>query len=232
MLCVASTLCGQDAVSELKKQAFANLHSEVNQSLLSMLHNMPVDAVEVLLFEEWQPLAARGQDMSLTIDSANFHLEHNMILFIWKGELFMLDPSRVECAQLGQRRFLSMRFAADRQTQRGFFEVLEEGAMTLLRRHELVRKIINYHPVATRATREEVVEPGSELFYHRSGSRFARLLPRKKRAVITLFRRHRDAMIDYARRHRLSVHRDADMRALFGYYNATVGGSTVQGELE
>ena len=223
MLCVASMLCGQDALTELKKQAFANPLSEVNQGLISMLNNMSVQEVDLLLFSDWQPLHVVGRgDELLKVDSANYHIELNTILFVRHGQMHVLYPSKVRQAMLGEHKFVSMPFVVKQRMARAFFEVLTEGEFTLLRKYALVEKVTNTHPMGTAATRDITLEPGSDLFYHQARARHVYPLPGRKRDVIMLFRRSQADMVAFARDRKLSVRQDEDMQELFRFYNELV----------
>lgn len=221
MLCMTTVVHGQQALTELTKQAYAYPLSDANQGLISMIDRMQQDEVSLLLCEDWQPLDLVADDgTQLSIDSANYHIELDQILFIRNGEMFTLFTDRVTHIRMGDRRFVYLPFQEKKKKGRAHFEVLADGDLALLKRHEMTQKTTYSHPMGIPATRQVEVQQDAALFYKTSGSRYARPLPRKKREVLMIFRRNRGDMMQYAVEQKLSPRAEQDMQELVAYYNA------------
>ena len=220
-----TSACGiafsQTALDEVKRQVYGNPFGAANENWINMTNSMFDDnSVSLLLLDNWKPLEVQGTKGELIlIDSANYHIESDKILFVFKNAMFELYPEKTEEAILDSRKFVSMPFEQDKQLRTGYFEVLIEGEVSLYQRWELNRKVTNSSPLGLPAAREEKYELDERLFYRRNSSTRMVRVPSKKTDFVKIFRRDRYEMVDYAKRNRLNPRRTEDVVAMIDYYN-------------
>ncbi len=213
---------GQTALDEMKRQVYGNPFGAANENWVNMTNAMFDDnQISLLLLDSWETLEVEGADGELImIDSANYHIEADKILFVYQGAMFELYPERVASALLDSTRFVSMTFDNDKELTRGYFEVLAQGDMWLYRRWSIDRVVTNSSPLGLPAAREERYELSEDLYYRLDSSSRPRELPKKRSDFIKIFRRDRSKMVDYAKRNGLNPKRNEDVLMLIAYYNS------------
>ena len=214
---------GQTSLDEVKRQVYGNPCGAPNENFINMTNEMFDDnSVSLLLFDDWKALEVIGtNNENIIIDSANYQLEADKILFVYKNEMFELFPDKVLEATIENHRFVSLTYEADkREIVRGFFEIVLEGDMRLLKRWELNRQITNDSPLGLPAAREEKYVLTEELYYQASEGRRPAPIPGKKADFIKIFNRDRSKMVDYAKMNRLNPKKSDDVIALIIYFNS------------
>ncbi|MDX1477105.1 MAG: hypothetical protein R3301_05335 [Saprospiraceae bacterium] len=221
LLLPVSWVTAQDAISEVKKQAFGNPYNQANENFINLMNEMSsTNRVSLLLFDRWMPMQIVGRDSTMfRVDSANYHIESDKIVFFHGGDFYQLFPERIDHVVMGDRTFISMQFINGREPGRGYFEVLEDGEMRLLVRHEITRKVKNDNPMGLPAAKEIEIRQSADLFYLTATGRRPEPVPRKRRELIGIFRRDRAEVADFATEQRLSPKKTEDVRRLFAFYN-------------
>ena len=222
------TLFSQEALEEVKRQAYGNPFNASNENFINLSNQMGEDGkVSLVLFNDWMPLEIHGKEDNayVTIDSANYHIMNDKVIFIKDAAYFELYPEKVEHIELNGVKFVSMSYQDDGSSTLSYFEVLEEGDYTLLRRHSMKREVRNDHPMGLAAAKEISFDRKEFLYYLPQGKSRPVEIPRKKKDFVQIFRRDRFEMVSYAKENRLSTKEVADVRSMFKYYNSLAEGS-------
>lgn len=217
---------GQESVSEIKKMAFGNPMDASNQSLINMLNRSEsAKDIAVMRFDQWQPMKVIGIDSTiLYVDSANYHVELDKILFMRHGSLYELHADKVMLAVLADHDFIRVPYKSEaNRSAPHYFEILVAGEYSLLVKYDLKKKVTNSHPMGFPGTKEEEIYQQESFYYLRLGSRIPDEVPSKKQDFIMIFRKNRPQMVDFAKENRTSLRSAEDLTAIFNYYNALAG---------
>ncbi len=213
----------QQSLTETKRFAYGNPFSMSNENFINVTNALEDnELVSLLMYDEWQELEVTGMDQELiSIDSANYHMEADKILFIESGAMYELFPEKVKEAKLRDKVFVNLVYEANKKDlRRGYFEVIVEGDYRLLKKWELERRITNSSPLGLPAAREERLTRVEELYYQTSPERRPIALPKRKTDFIEIFRRDRRDMAEYAKANKLSPKNESDVIMLIEYYNS------------
>jgi hypothetical protein len=223
LLLIVFHLNAQEALSEVKKLAYGNPFNSGNENFINMTNALADDQqFSLMMFDDWKPLEINGAESELVIiDSANYHMEADKILFVRKGMMYELFPEKIKHALIDEHKFVSLTYAAEKKTlKRAYFQVLVEGSYTLLSKQELVKEISNSSPLGLAATREVHYVLHETLFYYTESRTRPVPVPKKKADFIKIFRRDREELAAYAKSNKYSLKRTEDVKAIFSYYNS------------
>jgi hypothetical protein len=216
-------LSGQEALAEVKKLAYGNPFNAANENFINMANSFSdANQVSMMLFDDWKPVKIIGVDAeNIIIDSANYHLEADKIVFIQDGNLYELFPEKIQYAQIDEHKFVSMLYEADKKSlERGYFEMLVEGDYNLLCKQMLVKEISNSSPLGLAATKEVKFVLTEKLYYQASNGKRPLKVPGKKADFINIFRRDRNELASFAKSNKYSLKRTEDIESIFNYYNS------------
>ena len=224
MLC-SLVMEGQQSLTEVKRIAYGNPFNMANENFINVTNALDDNKmVSLLLFDDWKQLEVTGvEDELIIIDSANYHLEADKMLFVENGALFELFPEKVREAMIADHHFVSLLYEVDKkQLRRGYFEIIVSGDFSLLKKYDLERRITNSSALGLPASREENLMRTQELYYQTAPDRKPIVLPKKKTDFINIFRRDRREMVDFAKTNKLSPKVEDDAVMLFEHYNSLV----------
>ncbi len=216
-------LDAQEALNEVKKMAYGNPFNAGNENFINMSNALSDDKeVSLMMFDDWKSIEINGaNDELIYIDSANYHMEADKILFVRHGSMYELYPEKIQSAEIDGHKFVSMTYEADKKSlERAYFEVLVAGDYTLLSRQGLVEEVSNTSPLGLAATREVRFVLTEKLFYQAASGRRPLEVPRKKADFTKIFRRDRNELASYAKANKCSLKKTEDVRAIFNYYNS------------
>lgn len=216
-------LDAQEALNEVKKLAYGNPFNAGNENFINMTNALSDDKeFSLMMFDDWKSIEINGaNDELINIDSANYHMEADKILFIQRGSMFELYPEKIQCAEIDGHKFVSLTYEADKKSlERAYFEVLVEGEYTLLTRRDLVEEVSNTSPLGLAATREVRFVLTEKLYYQTASGKRPLEVPRKKADFTKIFRRDRNELASYAKENKFSLKRTEDVQAIFNYYNS------------
>jgi hypothetical protein len=179
------------------------------------------DEIPVMRYESWQPMKAIGIDSTiLSIDSANYHIASDKILFLQNGKLYEVYHDRTLMVYLAKQPYIrSPEKTEDGKIQSHYYEILETGEYTLLARYGLKKKVTNSHPMGVPGTGEEEYYQVEDHFYLKPGTTYPQEVPTKKDAFLDIFRKNKSKMMNYAREHKISLRSVEDLKEIFAYYN-------------
>ena len=222
---ISLQLAAQESLTEVRKHAYGNPFDPANQDVINLLNRTSSPGqVSFLLFESWKRMNVQGMDNTqLRIDSANYHIVEDKIFFLSHGKLYELHPDRIKHVILDHRAFVHTAYEIDgRRVGPGFFEVLEGGEYSLLRKFEIKKEVKNDHPMGIPAATEVSYKKDEKYFYFREGSDLPEAIPTNKKDFIMIFRKRRPEMAIFARENRISLRSEDDLKTIFAYYNGLV----------
>jgi len=222
-VCIIPQIYAQEALSEIQKLAYGNPFNAANENFINMANSFSDDnQVSLLMFDDWKSAEILGSNAEhVVIDSANYQMEADLILFVKDGNLYELYAEKIQYARIDNHKFVSLTYEAKKKNlERAYFEVLVEGDYSLLRKQKLVKEISNTSPLGLSATREIRYLLMEKLYYQTSNGRRPLEVPSKKADFTKIFRRDRNELAAYAKSNKLSLKNTADVEALFKYYNS------------
>jgi hypothetical protein len=217
----------QQSLDEVKKLAYGNPFTDANESFINTVNEMASgDLFSLMLFSGWEEMEVFGKDAShIVVDSANYHIRDDRILFIEEDVYYELYPERITHVRIGDRHFIYDQYKANKRSLvASYFELLEDGDYRLLRKHVIEREVKNNHPMGLPAAREVRFRHTADLYYQTGPKARPEPLPTRKRDLIRIFRRDRDEMVIFAAENKISLRDDEEMRAFFAYYNSLAEG--------
>ncbi len=215
-------MSAQESNAEVKKLAFGNPFDPANQDAITMLNRIDGEAeYSLMLFDQWQPMDVEGKDGTLLhIDSANYHIVQDKIFFVNQGKLYELFPEKINVVTLDKHTFINSVYEfQENKAKPGYFEVLEHGEYTLLRKYEIKKKVTNDHPMGLAAASEVEYRQNQEYYYLREGARHPEIMPTNKTDFIMIFRKNRPRIVNFAKENKTSLRSEEDMKAIFAFYN-------------
>lgn len=172
------------------------------------------------LDESWQKARLLTEEGLLLEVLARYRIYDDQMQIFHDGQEKALYPAKVKAISLADRIFISTSYLdKNKREQLGYFELLVDGGAKLyLRREQIVRKS-DYNPGLQVGDREDQLEIRTTYFYCQSGCHVLEPLKPTKRAVLSALSDKKSALSAYAAKHRLSLKKQADLVALFQYYN-------------
>ena len=222
LLCASSHLTAQESITEVKKQAFGNPLDPVNQDAITLLNR--IDSEEeysLMLFDHWQPMDVEGKDgIQLHIDSANYHIGQDKFFFINQKKLYELFPEKIHDITMNQRTFVNTPYEFEEyKVKPRYFEMLEAGEYTLLRKFEIKKEVTNDHPMGIAAATEVKYRHDEKFYYLRKGARLPEVVPTNKKDFIMIFKKNRPELVIFAKENKISLRSGEELKVIFAYYN-------------
>ncbi|MBL0742909.1 hypothetical protein [Chryseolinea lacunae] len=103
---------------------------------------------------------------------------------------------------------------------KGFFEVMAEGSVTLLKRMTVYVKKADYNAVLNVGNRDDKIMKESTLFYLKGST--ALEVPSSKKKLLPVFGDKATAVEQYIKEKDLSLSKENDLKSVFAYYNTLV----------
>jgi len=212
----------QTSRTELTRTAFSNPLGATNQSYIRML-NMNNDLLNeeaYYVFDDWKPMTAVGLDGNLIeVDSANYFMGNNSIIFYLNGEAMMLHPHMINSALINMKVFVPLRDHDENRSELSFYELLADGPLKLLRHWEAEEKKVSNNPMGIADSSKSKVVRKTKLYYIDKDEDII-AVPRKRKDILQLFRRKANSVVDFAKSKDLSPKSEDDLILLFQYYNS------------
>jgi hypothetical protein len=215
------SLFSQNASIDLKRDVLMNYESTNGVIYTRMLENIDnIDESQAFLINKiWQKIdVVDNLGKSITIDSANYNIERDLILFFNSGNLFYLYPDQIKEVKMGNRHFISN--STKSENKNVFFEKLSEGELSLLKRYSVVSVKSNTHPMGIQHNNEPLKKKIKEKFYFFDIKKDKlQPLPKKKKKFLSIFKKNRNKLLDFIRRNNLSNKNEDDLVNIFNHYN-------------
>ena len=176
---------------------------------------------KIYLDEGWQ----EGVILSGDDESGNANIRYNVLSdemqVLVNGQILALVSSKIKALRIGEQVFITAPYIRDQKlVSLGYFELLADGKIQLLRKYKCITQPTEYHPaVATAKDQEYVIE--SE-FYFRLVKDYAKPLKRGKKSILAVFPDGENEMKIYAEKHELNLKKEEAIIQLFNFYNLSV----------
>lgn len=103
---------------------------------------------------------------------------------------------------------------------KGFFQVMTEGSVTLLKRMTVYVKKADYNMVLNVGSRDDKIMKEITLYYTKGNTAFE--VPSSKKKLLPIFGDKATAVEQYIKDKDLSVSKENDVKSIFAYYNSLV----------
>jgi len=221
LFCI-SGLFGQASLDDTKFQLFRNVHSSVNQNYFRLLNEGETADNRFIPFEfaDWSGTTIHPREGEpIRIDSANIHVDDELLVFLREGKMFFIYPEKLEYAQFGANIYIPVRNGD--QNKYAYMQLLVDGPMQLLRKKYFEKRKINNHPMGISTGIEKYkFDERHRLYYYDKEKETLDELPRKKKEFIRLFKRDRNRMVEFARNNNISTRNENDVIRMFEFYNS------------
>ena len=220
LLCFAQALISQSSLTEIKRNIYQNLNSSVNQNYIRLINEgMTSDGSnEYFAFEDWTEFQVESQEGDLiNLDSANYHIHDDIMLFIDEGAMFFLFPEQVDRIYADDMVFTSYKHEKNKYN---YFEILAQGEFQLLKKYKVIKERVVDNPLGiTHGTQEYTFKRKPEYYYYDVIKEQINRVPKKKKDLIRIFKKNKSKMLDFARLNKLNSKSEEDLITLFDYYN-------------
>lgn len=211
----------QASLTEIKRNIYQNLNSSVNQNYIRLINEGMTEDVtnKYYAYEDWTRIKVESVEGDIVeIDSANYHIHDDIILFINDGEMFILFPDQIDRVYANNDTYVTYK---NDENEYGYYSILTEGKFQLLKKHYVKKEKVNNHPMGITGGGPQEYKYRKKYKYFYFDVLRDRLLPvpRKKKDLIKIFSRNKSKMINYARDNKLNSKSEGDLISLFSYYN-------------
>lgn len=183
----------------------------------SFLKNYFSDAA-FLLFDQEQVVS--GYQMKYDIQRDDFYLLQNRVVRVLEGtkvrNFVMIDSLSRSRMQFINGRLLKDEAGAPLS---GFFEVLTDGKLALLRKTDIEILAPDFHPALNVGSKDHRVVKRQVLFYAREG--VVGKLPAGKK-IYVLFPGQEEKMAGFVKVNKLDLKSDVHLKSLFDHYHTLV----------
>lgn len=181
----------------------------------SFLKNYFSDAA-FLLFDQEQVVS--GYQTKYDIQKDDFYLLQNRVIRVLEGSRvrnFVL----VDSITKARHQFISGKLLKDETGAPllGFFEVLSDGKMALLKKTEIEIKAPDFHPALNVGSKDHRVVKHQLLFYAREG--VVGKVPSGKK-ILMLFPGQEETMAKFIKVNNLDLKSESHLKGLFDHYQA------------
>ena len=151
---------------------------------------------------------------------ARYDAYNDEIQFInQKKELKALLPQRIKAVALGKQIFVpALTKSKKGEMNWAYFELLSEGKMLLLKRHEAVAQTVQSHPVLGTVNNEYKVVIREKLYYGKA-KQMVQPIKKGRKAILKLLSDEKEAISQFVKHKKLSYKKEADLVKIFSYYN-------------
>jgi hypothetical protein len=173
---------------------------------------------QIYLDENWQEGAIISQEDQSGSAQVRYKVLLDEMQVLVDGKVMALTPAKIKAMRIGQKIFITSPFVAANGTMTiGFFELLAEGELELLKRYWCDTRPTEYHPAV--ATAKDVEYVIKEEYYYRWQKDYAKPLKRTKKNVLELFEGRWKEAADYAGKEKLNYKKAEDLAKFFMQYN-------------
>lgn len=169
----------------------------------------------VSAFELYDGRIVEGFLTKLDLNRLEFDVVTPQGIRVLKGELIR-SLIMIDSVTQAQSNFVNAKEWKGKDPVQGFFEVLAEGEMTLVRKSEVIFKKADFHPALSVGSRDHQYVRKDQLYYVRNNEFFQ--LPPKKN-VMSIFGDRKKEMNAYLNKSSINLSRDSDIARLVAYYN-------------
>lgn len=137
------------------------------------------------------------------------------------GKTKALYPARIKGVRLNDQIFVPYPFVEGKDSPKtGFFEVLAQGEVTLLKRYKAVQQqVAEIHPTQGKRLTGDIEIVILEAYFYSSKGRPAAKLRTSKGGVMSVLNKRRKAVAQYAKENGLNPRKEKDLIEIFNFYD-------------
>ena len=183
----------------------------------SFLKNYFSDAA-FLLFDQEQVVS--GYQTKYDIQRDDFYLLQNRVVRVLEGSK-VRNFVVIDSLSKARQQYINGRLLKDETGSplSGFFEVLSDGNMALLRKTEIEVKAPDFHPALNVGSKDHRVVKHQLMFYAREG--VVGKVPQGKK-ILSLFPDQEEKMATFIKVNKLDLKSESHLKGLFEYYQSLV----------
>ena len=183
----------------------------------SFLKNYFSDAA-FLLFDKEQVVS--GYQTKYDIQRDDFYLLQNRVVRVLEGSK-VRNFVVIDSLSKARQQYINGRLLKDETGSplSGFFEVLSDGKMALLRKTEIEVKAPDFHPALNVGSKDHRVVKHQLMFYAREG--VVGKVPQGKK-ILSLFPDQEEKMASFIKVNKLDFKSESHLKGLFEYYQSLV----------
>lgn len=168
-------------------------------------------------FQLYDDKILEGYVAKLDLELNEFDLVTAQGIKVLKGKqvksfIFVDSLTRLQSNYVNTREW---KIAGDEPIE-GFFQILSEGELTLVKRSDVIFKKADFHPALNVGNKDHRYIKKESLYYIRDG--VATPLPSKKN-LLKLFGNREKEINNYAAEKSLRLTKEDDLKIIFNYYN-------------
>jgi hypothetical protein len=169
-------------------------------------------------FKDW--VSVRVESISgemVSIDSANYHIYDDLMLFVHKGQLFLIYPDQINRIYAENKTFTSYK---NEDNNYNYFEIIAEGEFQLLKKYKIAKEKVMDNPMGiSHGNQEYKYTQKANFYYYNTLKDEIAAVPKKKNELIKIFSRNKSKMLNFARDNKLNSKSETDLIKMFNYYN-------------
>ena len=173
----------------------------------------------IYLDSEWKSSAVYTKDNAVLNCSARFNIYKNRIEIKLGEEVRMLQANKVDAVLVNESLFIYLESGDEGLTGvRGFYEVLAEGKITLLKKYKLELYSSGGTALHPNLGNQKEYRNTQELFYGKEGEG-AKKFKKGKKGMEELFGANYDKIKAFADENKIGFKKEKDLIQIFDWYN-------------
>lgn len=173
---------------------------------------------QTFLDENWREGAILSQEDESGVAQIRYKVLNDEMQVLVEGKIMALTPAKIKALRIGDKIFITAPYFPDGGTMTlGFFELLAEGEVELLKRYWCDTRPTEFHPAV--ATAKDVEYVVKEEYFFRWQKDYAKPFKRSKKSVLELFEGRWKGAKDYAVKEKLNFKKEEDLARFFIQFN-------------
>ena len=198
-LCFNVGTYGEDAKENMKQLAFENPFHSSSQQYLT-ISNFSNYRLEEFMKYDWASAEILGRNGELLeLDSVNFYLPDQKMIFLNEGKLLELYPDQIEKIKINRTFYAPFKVYEDKEIALRFFEVLGGSNFKVLKTTRIKEEAKRVHSMGMKSSETKLVRR-DRFFYVPENNNLAIPIPGSKSKFLKTFKRHKKKMINFLHR--------------------------------
>lgn len=224
LLCLSC--CIMILVSQAQPPKESTLSTRLTNPIVRSLENLEMTTEKDIvgspfLQEEWIPSKVYSIEKKIILADMKYDVFHDEMNVNLSDGVFILDDRFIRIVILGERFFrrYPISKAKTTATELAYFEILQEGEISFLKRHT-TKVVRGYKGTGYEEETKTKLSLKEYLFYHQQGELIPIKLRKGKRNVLRILKSKKLELKAFAKKNKLSFTREADLIQIFEFYNS------------
>jgi hypothetical protein len=180
------------------------------------------DEIEVIgtpyLHEKFEPGEIIFDKGTRNVVPIRYNIYKDWIEYQQNSQTYILDPDlRIKSVKYDENTFVVEPYSSKGKTRLGYFKVLDSGKVTLLSKQIVMYKEYQQAQALQSSSSPPKYTRTADQFYFKVGPSQPEKVDNIK-SMIASFPDKQDLLMDYAKKEKISVRREDELRRLFAYY--------------